>query len=607
MINYFAAVGLSGDLQKEYDLWAWLFREHAQNIRPKWYARHAIAANNADHYDLAITLGKKAVLTCESVQPILHGLIGNACYLLEKYDQAEKSFQEYFSSVKEENAIPDFLSSYAYVCYHFKKYKAASHYMGLYLQHASPQMIQAGDYASAAIYAFRNGDCAKAEAHWEKYFSCDPDQHDSDNLAIAGEFYSQQDNYKRSIELLEAYFKKAKKERWNKKYVLVLGYNYHMVGKHKQACKYHNSIFVDNEIQKEYLADIPPAGYGIIAQSYLCAGEPIKVEKVLKLFSQSHPNCQVLLTLKKEEVSAPTNQKRGRGRGRGAASREVSRPVASETPAQRIRALLKASTLEKCDEMLNALELMSFEEMPETQLCQEERLSLVEKAVAFKDRVLNEDIQKANESQATSKWQQEVTQLERQMSALKQKHHKMERARVKKHLALYWEKRRTEEEEFMPLPGIENLRALYGHKKVSTASSENAEGPDTETTTTTTTTQPAPTAPTKQVTFYLLKSADKHYATIQSMPGMRGKYKNFIKELMEDPFSLEGGSGKPEQLYGEAGLYSRRFDKKNRFVYLVRQTGEHTYDVTILSLLGHYKHLETQLQSAKNGEKGNGA
>jgi Txe/YoeB family toxin of Txe-Axe toxin-antitoxin module len=150
----------------------------------------------------------------------------------------------------------------------------------------------------------------------------------------------------------------------------------------------------------------------------------------------------------------------------------------------------------------------------------------------------------------------------------------------------------------MPLPGVENLRALYGHNKTSSISSENTE---------TTTTQPAPTAPTKQVTFHLLKSADKHYATIQSMPGMRGKYKNFIKELMEDPFSLEGGSGKPEQLYGETGLYSRRFDKKNRFVYLVRQTGEQTYDVTILSLLGHYKHLETQLQSAKNGEKGSGA
>jgi tetratricopeptide (TPR) repeat protein len=304
--------------------------------------------------------------------------------------------------------------------------------MGLYLQHASPQLIQAGNHASAAIYAFRNGDCAKADAHWEKYFSCDPDQHDSDNLAIAGEFYSQQDNYKRSIELLEAYFKKAKKERWNKKYVLVLGYNYHMVGKHKQACKYYNSIFVDNEIQKEYLADIPPTGYGIIAQSYLFAGETAKAEKVLKLFSQTHPNCQVMLTVKKEEVSVPTTQKRGRGRGREAASRVVSRPVASETPAQRIRALLKVSTLEKCDEVLNALELMSFEEMPETSLYQEERLSLVEKAVAFKDRVLKDDAKQSNELQSTSELRKEITQLERQTSSLKQKHHKMERARAKK-------------------------------------------------------------------------------------------------------------------------------------------------------------------------------
>lgn len=57
----------------------------------------------------------------------------------------------------------------------------------------------------------------------------------------------------------------------------------------------------------------------------------------------------------------------------------------------------------------------------------------------------------------------------------------------------------------------------------------------------------------------------------------------------------------------DAGLFSRRLDKKNRFVYLVRQTGENAVDVTILSLLGHYKHLDTQLQSAKKQEKGNGA
>lgn len=55
-----------------------------------------------------------------------------------------------------------------------------------------------------------------------------------------------------------------------------------------------------------------------------------------------------------------------------------------------------------------------------------------------------------------------------------------------------------------------------------------------------------------------------------------------IPELREHPFT---GTGKPEQLKGLDGVWSRRIDKKNRLCYKVEET---IVTVYVISAIGHY-------------------
>ena len=66
-------------------------------------------------------------------------------------------------------------------------------------------------------------------------------------------------------------------------------------------------------------------------------------------------------------------------------------------------------------------------------------------------------------------------------------------------------------------------------------------------------------------------------------PGAVKKIQGFINEVKLTP---QKGTGKPEQLRGELShLWSRRIDKKNRFVYFIN---EETKVVDVLSVEGHY-------------------
>lgn len=60
------------------------------------------------------------------------------------------------------------------------------------------------------------------------------------------------------------------------------------------------------------------------------------------------------------------------------------------------------------------------------------------------------------------------------------------------------------------------------------------------------------------------------------------KIEQLMKELSEHP---DTGTGKPEQLKGVDGIWSRRIDKKNRMLYAIK---EDEILVLVLSVLGHY-------------------
>lgn len=65
--------------------------------------------------------------------------------------------------------------------------------------------------------------------------------------------------------------------------------------------------------------------------------------------------------------------------------------------------------------------------------------------------------------------------------------------------------------------------------------------------------------------------------------GIVKKIQSFVKEVTITP---KTGTGKPEQLKGELNhLWSRRIDKKNRFVYFIN---ENEKIVEVLSVEGHY-------------------
>lgn len=77
----------------------------------------------------------------------------------------------------------------------------------------------------------------------------------------------------------------------------------------------------------------------------------------------------------------------------------------------------------------------------------------------------------------------------------------------------------------------------------------------------------------KEELLVVKKSGDK---------GAMKKIEKLIDELSEDPTT---GTGKPEQLKGVEGIWSRRIDKKNRLLYTIK---EDKVIVLVLSILGHY-------------------
>lgn len=81
----------------------------------------------------------------------------------------------------------------------------------------------------------------------------------------------------------------------------------------------------------------------------------------------------------------------------------------------------------------------------------------------------------------------------------------------------------------------------------------------------------------------LSKKAQQHIAYWKKTKNLRvqKRISELLKSIINSPYK---GIGKPEPLRNQlSGLWSRRIDKKNRFVYSVKNNIVHIY-----SLKGHY-------------------
>lgn len=148
----------------------------------------------------------------------------------------------------------------------------------------------------------------------------------------------------------------------------------------------------------------------------------------------------------------------------------------------------------------------------------------------------------------------------------------------------------TAPQELISIPLSMNIRAAFGYKKTSAA-------PATRNASSSASTSPASSSSSSnplQASWSFTHQANKQRTVLKTMPGLQTKLERFLDEIEEDPLlqTTAHGSGRAKKLVATDNIFSRRFDKGNRFVYKVEKTTPDNARVTVLSLLGHYKNLD---------------
>jgi Txe/YoeB family toxin of Txe-Axe toxin-antitoxin module len=329
--------------------------------------------------------------------------------------------------------------------------------------------------------------------------------------------------------------------------------------------------------------------------AYLAEGELVKAKEVFNLIALkiakttgNRASVRLAATAKRSKQG----QKGGPRKGRN--NHQTKTATSVDELRQMTRNLLK----QNCDTLLENLKKISFVGNAERQQTQISLEELQSEALIFKGKVTEQNSAQNGTSESLVTLKRQLADLEVRMNHLKAQHEKAEKVKRKEAIYSAFNALSIAEENLLPEPESVNLRSLYGHEK----------GTTTTTTTTTTQSDVRPTISTtpdpKQaqevaptVTFKMLKSAEKQYKDLQGMPGMIGKYRTMLSEISSNPLHVGKGFGRPKELVGGNKLYSRRFDKANRFVYKVIQMGPHHYEVIILSVRGHYNELAHQLKN----------
>jgi Txe/YoeB family toxin of Txe-Axe toxin-antitoxin module len=587
---------ISGDPHSLYQLWDWIAQEYKASFCPSWYSLYAIAALEADQYDVADQMIKRHFLLSEKVYSGEHLIAAQANLFKGNPKQATKYFKDYLATEEPAKVSEDAYYNAAVAHHQGCNFKGASKCMDLLFEYSKKTTHEAVTYEKAGTYATLSKELEKAKGYWDKYFEL-PESKEGDpfNHVSAAQTYSALQDYIRAVQHLETYFALTPREDAEMIFALSLGEDYLALNNLEKACEWFDIAFAKGSISLKGFANCDVLSFHSAILAYALKGNFERIQSVVRVLRELYSQDAWKDFVLNRQTSAKT---RGNTNKKGAPKTKKISDHEKASLSAAVQHNVKGAAFAQCDALTASLNKLEIAD-PQGE---EKRVKLLKKITVLQEKVaLATDTPNSPNEQniflgnALIDLQQKAGFIKRKVNLLAQRQEKVERARKKAQSIAYLETLSQLPKEIIPSPTSGNLRAQYRRVKEKVAQALDV--------------APA-TAPAIQeepqenhVVFSLLSSAQKQYSAMQKIATMRGKYKAFMSEIEANPVQIEGTTGRTKLLQADTGLFARRFDKGNRFVYKVIKTAPNTYNVTILNLLGHYTNLSEQIKMANKKEK----
>ncbi len=584
------AIGLSGSKRHRdaCPLWQSVFDGNPKAFEDEeacFYYGLSLAFMETGDKELAERLLLRYLKIANNVDPEAYGALAHAMFngdeKTAKTKRAAKYYESYLSLQDPQKIEPNAYGNAFQAFHNETNYKAALKCFKHFLEGTPTSRIPSLYYVMAANCAEGDQDSALSSAYWKTYFSLEDPDLQPYFYACASLPHKRMGAFDQAIAYLEQYFGFNPTDSMVGGSAMNLGLNYAMQEDYNKACLWYDRVFKNlKQYPQSILADLPGEAYILAATAYLMIGKVKDAEKVMVVYSQIKQGVRRSVHLdgvvKKVSQSRASASKKGPRLALGAVKAELA-----EGYKKRFETLFKE---------LKLINLKNIEGMDEERDLLERVMAHAEK---LKIHVVSERSVGSSSGSSTGS-EISVATLYTQLACLEKDLHTLQKAQTK--ATAYLQKERAVayyrslgecDAERMLLPVNPNIRSAFGHVKSGTPVSSFSRVPPSSSSTET---QPQ----TYQVSFHWLKNAEKQYQELQRTPGLLGTYHRFMEELSRNPVQLAGASGRPKLLQGETGYYARRFDKGNRLVYHVKKTETNTFEVTLCSLLGHYKQLAIQ-------------
>jgi tetratricopeptide (TPR) repeat protein/Txe/YoeB family toxin of Txe-Axe toxin-antitoxin module len=607
MKNFAFSLHTVGLHHEAYNLWKWVAREYPTTLCPECYYDYAAVALSVGDYPLAQRMIMKYLMQSEDVSLSGYLVAAQASLFTNKPETAVK-YYDTFLALEEPNRVPERVYSNAASAYYLiDNCKEASKCIDLLFKHYPDLKHNTSRYADAAVYAHAIGESDKAVRYWEKYFSM-PDANRESKLryAHASGAYMGIGNFERAAWYLEEYFRRTPKTERTMLFMLDLGKAYLMMQNYKKACEWYDVALLGKNARSPEIRKLSKLAFFDPALAYFMNGDVRKAEQVLALLGVAAQEFARLAS--RMEGTLP--------QAKGAAAKKKAKtnraiPALKESTPARVQGFFRNVLLEKCNRMQGVLKKIDFSNRQVMEQAETQKAELLAEINTLKQKITLQKqtsetsvvaVSPSAPSSSTAgqshcageslvQLQCELINFEKKISMLERLYKKDIQQRKKEASIAFLKQLSEESQEVIEHSPAPNMRAAYGHEKTqSPVCSSSAPASSTEMTAL------VIEAPKNHVEIIRHRYAEKHYAALDKVPGMQKKYNTFVREITENPLQIEGTSGRTKLLHGEAGLFARRFDKENRFVYKVTKSDDGTYHVIILSLLGHYKNLDHQLQ-----------
>lgn len=455
--------------------------------------------------------------------------------------------------------------------------------------------IHPASYANAAQAALMAGRFKAAVKSWQRYFEvAPPGQVSALDYADMGLALAGASAYDEAFDCFQKY-------RSLYGGVLHKGYEFPMgaiclaKGDTMGAKTYYDSIFKSFKFDSQLWTYFHSGMFHNAARLYLSLGDVPMAMNVLAALGRVRPDQKITL----EQFlglaqDAPTPPKLIKGGKRDKAKRAM-RPVRSDLTVGDVRQAVIKHNVDICTKRLEALQRL---DVSGDVVAQETCMNLIRdlKSALRLDETTTSSASSSSQgpSYDLKKLQSLVFQTEApvaKLSHLSQKQQDQKRTQI----ALEMLKARARmPEEVSPLP-TEIMPRVRMERPVRRASDSTVSSSSTSSSSSSAPVLETPRHTSVPVAFEWLKTSEKDYERLVRIPGMAAKFQRFLDEIRLNPLEIRTGSGRPERLQADGLVFSRRFDKQNRMVYSAQLQADGSYKVTLLSLLGHYKHLANQL------------